>query len=303
MKAAWMRTGALASLAALTVACGTKPAATPALAPEAMTGVWQIEKPVDALKTVDGKDPPLLPASAKLYQDRIAMRQQGDTSFDSATWCASAGTPRSMLLNSPFELIVQPKHVAILHEWNWWARVVYLEGALKPPGPPPPMPPPPPVGPPPGGPPPVGPPPGGPPPGGPPPGGPPGPPPSGDGVFSGPPGSIGGSLEFRVSMTEATGPMGLSRGKWDGNTLVIETTAMRDTTLLDNSGLPRSDALKVTERVRLLSADVLEDRFRFEDPNHYSQPWEAVATYRRQAKDIQEDVCLDRIRDGQPALP
>jgi hypothetical protein len=279
--------------AAIVAACGAKNEGT-ALAPEAMSGVWQIENPNDALKTADGKEPPLLAASAKLYQERIALRQQGDTSFDSATWCASAGTPRMMLLNSPFEIIVQPLHVAFLHEWNWWARVVYLEGALKAAGPPPEMPPPPPGGPPPGGP----------PPGGPPGGPPPGPPPDGgDGVFSGPPGSIGGSLEFRLAMTEATGPMGLSRGRWDGNTLVIETTAMRDTTLLDNAGLPRSDALKVTERVRLLSADVLEDRFRFEDPHHYSEPWEAVVTYKRQAKEIQEDVCLDRIRDGQPALP
>jgi len=247
--------------------------------PASMAGIWRIEKPVVAVRTADGEEPPLLPEAAKLYQRHLAQRQQGDTSYDSTTWCASAGMPRMMLLNSRFDLVVSPPYVAFLQEWNWWARTVYLDGALssKPSAAPlvPPN-----AGPPPGA--------------GGPPGGPAGAPPGG---------AAGAPAEARANFNEATGPMGLSRGRLEGDTMIIETTALRDTTLIDNSGLPHSDALKVIEHLRLKSADVLEDRIRIEDPKTFTQPWETLVTYRRQQGEIKEDVCLDRIKTGQPALP
>jgi hypothetical protein len=35
-----------------------------------------------------------------------------------------------MFINYPFEIMVRPQYVGFLHEWNWWARIVYLKGAL-----------------------------------------------------------------------------------------------------------------------------------------------------------------------------
>jgi hypothetical protein len=254
-------------------------------AESSLDGVWRIEKPVTAVRTVDGKEPPLRPEAVKLYREHIAQRQRGDTAYDSATWCASVGMPRIMLINSPFELVVSPPYVAFLHEWNWWARTVYLDDVLldKPTtAGAPPLP----AGPresvaalAPGL-------------GGPPMPGPPG---------AGPPKFA--SLAERADFNEATGPMGLSRGKFAGDTLVIETAGLRDTTLIDNSGLPHSDALKITERLRLKSADVLENRLRIEDPQTFTQPWETLVTYRRQQGDLEEDVCLDRIKTGRSAIP
>lgn len=267
-----------ALLAALAAGCPSMSRAEPSL-----DGVWRIEKPVREVRTVDGKEPPLRPEAAKLYREHIAQRQRGDTAYDSATWCASVGMPRIMLINSPFELVVSPPYVAFLHEWNWWARTVYLDGVLseKPkaaslPGA----------------------------------GGAPGP--LGAAGAGGPPvpGASGAGASVidasptdRASFNEATGPMGLSRGKFEDDTLVIETSALRDSTLIDNSGLPHGDELKITERLRLRSADVLENRLRIEDPETFTQPWETVVTYRRQQEDIRQDVCLDRIETGRPAVP
>lgn len=235
-------------------------------------GIWRIEKPVTSLRTVEGKEPPLTADAAIRYREHLAARKKGDTSFDSATWCAAVGFPRIMSLNYPFEIMVRPQYVAFMHEWNWWTRVVYLDGALfdspaSAMGPPPGF-----GGPPPGGPPGAG---------GPPPGGPP----------------------MMMSSNDATGPMGLSKGRWEGEMLVVETTQLDDTKLLDNVGLPHSSQLKVTERLRLVSPNMLEARIRIEDPATFTQPWETLLSYRRQrGVNIQEDVCLDRIKTGAPAV-
>ena len=97
---------------------------------------------------------------------------------------------------------------------------------------------------------------------------------------------------------------GVPGGHWeDDNTLVVDTVGLMHETLMDNSGLPHSDDLVMTERLRLLDADTLENRIRFEDPQTFSQAWETVVTYRRQAGTrLREDVCLDRIKQGLPPI-
>jgi hypothetical protein len=227
-----------------------------------IAGIWRIEKPIVAVRTVDGKEPPLRADAAKIYQAHIASHQRGDDSFDSATWCASVGMPRIMLINYPFEIVVRPQYVTFLYEWNWWARVTYLDGALN----------------------------------------------TGKSAAVSPqPAKRKESFDPTgkappLTGVDPIGPMGLSLSKWDGDTLVIETAVQRDSTLIDNAGLPHSDALKMTERLKLRGPDLLEDRIRFEDPKTFTQPWETVLTYRRQQGEIKEDVCLDRIKAGQPAV-
>ena len=218
------------------------------------SGVWQVESPVFAVRTPTGEEPPLQPAAAKVYHERIAARKQGDTSFDSATWCASVGMPRLMFINYPFEIMVGPKHIAFMHEWHWWARVVYLQGALTPTVRP-----------------------------------------------TQANANIGGLAPIQSVMTP--GPVGLSRGEWVDDKLVVKTDLLIDATPIDSAGLPHSDALKLTETLRLRSPDVLEDRIRFEDPATFTRPWETVVTYRRKpGARIHEDVCLDRLQAGEPAV-
>jgi hypothetical protein len=97
--------------------------------------------------------------------------------------------------------------------------------------------------------------------------------------------------------------LGVATGHSEGSTLVIKTVGLKDTTLLD-SAMPHSEQLVVTERLRLLDRNRLENRISFQDRHVFSRPWETVVTYRRQPRGstLKEDVCLDRIKRGEPAI-
>jgi hypothetical protein len=97
--------------------------------------------------------------------------------------------------------------------------------------------------------------------------------------------------------------LGVATGHRQGSTLVIKTAGLKDGTLLD-SAMPHSEELKLTERLRLLNRNRLENRLTFDDPRVFSRPWETVVTYRRQPADstFKEDVCLDRIKQGESAI-
>jgi len=94
----------------------------------------------------------------------------------------------------------------------------------------------------------------------------------------------------------------LAKGYWHGDTLVVSTEGFDGTALVDNL-VPHGSHLKLTERIRLKTRNTLEDRIRIEDAEYFTQPWEAVVTYRRQADEaFPEDVCLDRLAPGKPTL-
>jgi len=96
---------------------------------------------------------------------------------------------------------------------------------------------------------------------------------------------------------------GTSKGHWEGDTLVAETTNLSDRTLLDDLVAHTQD-IKVIEHLRLLDPDTLEDRITIDDPAYFQRPWDAVLTYRRQpAAVFPEDVCLDRLEAHQPVFP
>ena len=68
---------------------------------------------------------------------------------------------------------------------------------------------------------------------------------------------------------------GYSIGKWEGDTLVVETVGFNDKSWLDDPGHPHSDALRVTERFRRLDFGKLEMQITFDDPKTYTKPWGA----------------------------
>lgn len=97
--------------------------------------------------------------------------------------------------------------------------------------------------------------------------------------------------------------VGVSSGRWDGDTLVVKSFGFSSEKLLDNY-LPSSESLQLVERIRLRDQDTLEDRITITDPENFTRPWETVLTYQRQADEtFPEDVCLDRKRAGQMPLP
>jgi hypothetical protein len=90
--------------------------------------------------------------------------------------------------------------------------------------------------------------------------------------------------------------MGDSIGHWEGDTLVVDTLGFNDKTWLDRGGLPHSEQLHVTERIRRPSHDALEIHFTIEDPKTYIKPWVGVRIYKLQPNwNIKEFICLDNI--------
>jgi hypothetical protein len=71
--------------------------------------------------------------------------------------------------------------------------------------------------------------------------------------------------------------MGYSVGRWDGDTLVVESTGFNDRTWLDFGGHPHSEALKMTERIKRTNLGRLEVDVRLEDRKFYARPWTVPA--------------------------
>jgi hypothetical protein len=73
--------------------------------------------------------------------------------------------------------------------------------------------------------------------------------------------------------------MGDSRGRWEGNTLVVETTNfMGGTTGIgpNGQGTPTSDALKLTERYTRVDANTINYEVTINDPKTYAGPWKVA---------------------------
>ncbi|HEY6341442.1 MAG TPA: hypothetical protein VIY49_08125 [Bryobacteraceae bacterium] len=67
--------------------------------------------------------------------------------------------------------------------------------------------------------------------------------------------------------------MGYSVGRWEGDTLVVESFGYNDRTWLDHDGHPHSEALRVTERYRRRDFGHLDLEVTFSDPAVYARPW------------------------------
>ena len=67
--------------------------------------------------------------------------------------------------------------------------------------------------------------------------------------------------------------MGYSVGRWDGDTLVVETNGFTERSWLDYTGHPHTEALRITERYRRRDFGHLDVEVTFDDPGAYTKPW------------------------------
>ena len=90
--------------------------------------------------------------------------------------------------------------------------------------------------------------------------------------------------------------MGDSIGKWEGDTLVVDTTGFNDKTWVDRAGHPHSEDLHVVERIRRADPKTLQIDITIEDPKAYTKPWGGQLLFTaRPDWNISELVCLDNI--------
>jgi len=96
--------------------------------------------------------------------------------------------------------------------------------------------------------------------------------------------------------------LGFSVAHREGDVLVIDSSGFREGTLLDDSGLPHSAALKLTERYQLdKDGKTLHARFTIDDSQMFARPWSAEAQYsRRPGYELPEEVCADSVPSIRP---
>jgi len=69
--------------------------------------------------------------------------------------------------------------------------------------------------------------------------------------------------------------LGDSRARWEGDTLVVDTTNLTDKTSigLNGNGLRHSDRMKITERFKRVANDILQYQITVDDPVTYVKPF------------------------------
>ena len=81
--------------------------------------------------------------------------------------------------------------------------------------------------------------------------------------------------------------MGDSRGKWEGDTLVVDVVHFNDLTWFDRAGNYHSDALHVVERYTPIDRDHLNYEATIEDPKVFTRPWKmSMILYRHLEKNF-----------------
>jgi hypothetical protein len=94
---------------------------------------------------------------------------------------------------------------------------------------------------------------------------------------------------------------GDSRGRWEGNTLVVDVTNQRDRQWLDAVGNFFSEDVHVVERYTMIDKDVIHYEATITDPAVYTRPWTMVSGWRRnndKPLEIWENACWEGIQEN-----
>ena len=87
---------------------------------------------------------------------------------------------------------------------------------------------------------------------------------------------------------------GESVGRYEGDTLVVDTIGLNDKTFVDNFRTPHTEKLHVVERIKLVDGGkVMQVSITFEDPDAFNAPWSVVQLYDRIVQPMNEEICAE----------
>lgn len=91
--------------------------------------------------------------------------------------------------------------------------------------------------------------------------------------------------------------MGHSIGRWDGDTLVVDTIGFNDRTWLDTPGLEHSAKLHSIERFQKIAPDLIKWTVTIEDPVFFAKPFTYAREFKRQNTRIMSYSCTENEKD------
>ena len=104
--------------------------------------------------------------------------------------------------------------------------------------------------------------------------------------------------EFAPSNDVTPTWMGYSTGKWEGDTLVVDSRGFNGKVWLDQLGKPSTEALHVTMRFRRKDFGHMDLQITIDDPKAYTKPWSvAVETTLSMNTELMEFICLENEKD------
>ena len=114
---------------------------------------------------------------------------------------------------------------------------------------------------------------------------------------------IGGPHTFRTIYLDGRGHpknvtptyYGHSIGRWEGDTLAIDTVGFNESFWLDRGGLPNTEQLRTSERITRTNLTTLQYELTVDDPGAYTQPWKGQLTLQWESNtELFEYVCQEQ---------
>jgi hypothetical protein len=105
---------------------------------------------------------------------------------------------------------------------------------------------------------------------------------------------------------------GESVGKWEGDTLVVDSVGFKDSSWLDPIGHPHTEDLHMIERIRRVDPETLVFNFTFDDPKAYTKPWDGQLTFKLKTDGVMTETIYtisdelsfrQRFLNEKPAIP
>jgi hypothetical protein len=87
---------------------------------------------------------------------------------------------------------------------------------------------------------------------------------------------------------------GESVGRYEADTLVVDTIGLNDKTFVDNFRTPHTEKLHVVERFKLVDGGTaMQVNITFDDPDAFNAPWSVMQRYDRIQQPMDEEICAE----------